>query len=426
MTCRECGSARHTPKHCSDFLALDSHGMAHPRRPSASKYANSPVHLSIEKVWTCDNYGCRDMHSHFDCPLPTICWGYRSTCHFWASCTERCTKCGAKRHIAEYCDEFELWRDDLSRPKRPPQDVITYAMKRQREQEIDCQQGLEASNPQSKRQRNATSTIRVDSSPRIKTDEESSSPSFRPQDQYDPICPTLIDRYRPQDGQASNPFCFSRRLRTKRGSPAPASSHNNSHPIGRNMIDIRVRDKEYCTFWLRMGRCNYEHTPLGCKYKHEVPDKKTLNNMGVQFVPDWLKKKQRPQPRAYVYKAPVPINTPLPQGSPSFPRQCPSYVQPAGEPRRQRLPTPSATVSTSPDQPVQQFDRAGSMTSAVQPSSRPSTSPGIPLIQSDKIKAFKEEEYFKQKRHDAEMKRKADIQKLEYDHELRMAKLRQK
>ena len=39
---------------------------------------------------------------------------------------------------------------------------------------------------------------------------------------------------------------------------------------------------------------------------------------------------------------------------------------------------------------------------------------------SAKMKAFEEEEYFKQKRHEAEMARKVEEQRLEYEHELRM------
>ena len=43
---------------------------------------------------------------------------------------------------------------------------------------------------------------------------------------------------------------------------------------------------------------------------------------------------------------------------------------------------------------------------------------------SAKMKAFKEEEYFKQKRHEAEMARKAEERRSEYEHELRMVELR--
>ena len=425
MTCKDCESARHIPKHCSDFLTVDIHGMAHPRRPSTRRTPTTQVHLPVEKVFTCDNYGCRDMHSHFDCPLPFICWGCRSTDHFWASCREHCDNCGAKRHTAEYCHEFELWKDGLSRPKRPPQDVITYAMKRQREQEISREQGIELSKPSSKRQRTASSNTKTDSSPTIiKTDREDNFFSCRAQDQYDPKQPAMLGRYHIQTRQATEPYRLPELLKTKRESTPPTPSQDGSHSTRRTFTDIRIRDREYCTFWLRMGRCNYEHTPLGCKYKHEVPDEKTLRAMGIQFVPDWLREKERPPPTSWVYEAPVPINALLQGAQQFFPKPESASIEPVIRPHPRALPTPTTTPSKPLTEPIQQYDRAGSLTPACQMDYRLSTSPGDKPFVSDRMKAFEEEEYFKQKRHEAEMKRKADEQKLEYEHELRMAKLR--
>lgn len=424
MTCRDCGSARHIPKHCSDFLEVDKNGMARLRRPSSRGVSTTRVRLPIAKVFTCDNYGCREMHSHFDCPLPFICWGCRSADHFWAGCHEQCNKCGAKRHTAEYCHEFELWRDGLSRPKRLPQDVITFAMKRQREQDIDRDHGIELSTSTPKWQRTASSTTKTKSSPiTIKTDREDSFPSCQAQDQYDPRQPAMLGRYQLQARQSFDSFRPSEFPRTKHESTTPTPSHDGSISSRRTTRDTRIRDREYCTFWLRMGRCNYEHTPLGCKYKHEVPDEDTLRAMGIQWVPNWLREKERPPPTSWVYKAPVSVNAPLKGEQQSLPKKEFACVQPTSGPGLRALATPAARLSV---EPPQRYDRAASLTPASQLDHRPSTTPGVQLFMSDKMKAFEEEEYFRQKRHDAEMKRRADEQKLEYEHELRMAKLRRK
>jgi len=427
MTCRDCGSARHIPKHCADFLEVDSQGMAHVRRPSSRRASATQVRLPVERVFACDNYGCRDMHSHFDCPLPFICWGCRSPDHFWASCHEICDECGAKRHTAEYCHEFELWRDGLSRPKRPPQDVITYAMRRQREQEIDREQGVELSDSTPTWQRTPSSTTKKKSLPIvIKTDRDDSLLSCQAQDQYDPKKPAMIGRYHLQARQSLDTDRPLELPRSNHESKTSAASQDGSHSSLYTMKDTRVRDREYCTFWLRMGRCNYEHTPLGCKYKHEVPDEETLQAMGIQFVPKWLRETERPPPTSWVYKAPVSTNAPLQGGQQPRRKQESARAQSISGTSARALPTPSTTASRPPLRPSPQYNRAGSLTPASQLDYRPSTSPGVQPFMSEKMKAFEEEEYFKQKRHEAEMKRRADEQKLEYEHELRMAKLRRK
>ena len=139
MTCTSCYAAGHIPKYCEDF-ELDPHtGIARPRRPSFQPgfSANTILPpLPGDKIYQCDNYPCRELHSHWDCPLPTACWGCRSSQHFWSGCHERCGKCGAQRHTARYCDEFEMWGNGMSRPIRRPEDIATNAMKRKRENEV--------------------------------------------------------------------------------------------------------------------------------------------------------------------------------------------------------------------------------------------------------------------------------------------------
>lgn len=445
MTCKECESARHIPKYCTDFEAVDSDGIAHPRRPIKSKTSDTPVHLPVEKVFTCDNYGCRDMHSHYDCPLESICWGCKSTDHFWASCDKICRKCGAKRHSAEYCHEFELWKEGLSRPKRPPQDVITYAMKRQREQEIDREQGVELPDSPSKKRQNASHAASVDTSPIIKTDRETPSPPLTQHDQYDPEEPARMGRHDVKARSAADLYHPPRLRSARQEASNPRDSQEDDSPTRHNVTDSRIRDREYCAFWLRTGRCNYEHTLLGCKYKHEVPDEKVLKAMGIQFLPHWLREKERPP--SWVYRAPISINAPLDGGHPSLTDRKSAFdnaivesdpqalsmpstrmQKPQVELNRQRdlVPLPPTTVPKPLTELHRQLDRSSSGTAASQTARQPSSSPGIQVFKSDRMKAFEEEEYFKQKRHEAEMKRKAEEQRLEYEHELRMAKLRMK
>lgn len=43
--------------------------------------------------------------------------------------------------------------------------------------------------------------------------------------------------------------------------------------------------KLYCTYWIRTGECDY--TQQGCLYKHEMPDKAVLAEIGFRAVPRW-------------------------------------------------------------------------------------------------------------------------------------------
>ncbi|KAL8829000.1 MAG: hypothetical protein Q9191_002265 [Dirinaria sp. TL-2023a] len=45
--------------------------------------------------------------------------------------------------------------------------------------------------------------------------------------------------------------------------------------------------KLYCTHWIRWGECDY--TQQGCLYKHEMPDEKTLNEIGIATYPRWYR-----------------------------------------------------------------------------------------------------------------------------------------
>ena len=48
--------------------------------------------------------------------------------------------------------------------------------------------------------------------------------------------------------------------------------------------------KQYCTYWIRTGECDY--TQQGCLYKHEMPDRETLERIGFRGVPRWWSERQ--------------------------------------------------------------------------------------------------------------------------------------
>jgi hypothetical protein len=43
--------------------------------------------------------------------------------------------------------------------------------------------------------------------------------------------------------------------------------------------------KEYCTYWIRTGECDY--TQQGCLHKHEMPEQDTLKAIGFRGTPRW-------------------------------------------------------------------------------------------------------------------------------------------
>lgn len=61
-----------------------------------------------------------------------------------------------------------------------------------------------------------------------------------------------------------------------------AKSSGVSPPSGKTPDQEK---KEYCTYWLRHGECDY--IQQGCLYKHEIPDKATLLNIGFRSTPRW-------------------------------------------------------------------------------------------------------------------------------------------
>ena len=45
--------------------------------------------------------------------------------------------------------------------------------------------------------------------------------------------------------------------------------------------------KVYCTHWIRWGECDY--TQQGCLYKHEMPDERKLQEIGIATYPRWYR-----------------------------------------------------------------------------------------------------------------------------------------
>ena len=68
------------------------------------------------------------------------------------------------------------------------------------------------------------------------------------------------------------------------GPQTPSSSSRNG---GHNTPDSG--DKVYCTHWIRHGECDY--IQQGCRYKHEMPNKATLQSIGFRTVPRWWQEK---------------------------------------------------------------------------------------------------------------------------------------
>ena len=76
-----------------------------------------------------------------------------------------------------------------------------------------------------------------------------------------------------------------RSIHTPPGGPSMPSSL--SHNGGTNTPESN--DKVYCTHWIRHGECDY--IQQGCRYKHEMPYRATLQSIGFRTVPRWWQEK---------------------------------------------------------------------------------------------------------------------------------------
>jgi hypothetical protein len=84
---------------------------------------------------------------------------------------------------------------------------------------------------------------------------------------------------------ASEPRPAARSIHTPPGGPSTPSSLTRNG--GTNTPDSG--DKVYCTHWIRHGECDY--IQQGCRYKHEMPNKATLQSIGFRTVPRWWQEK---------------------------------------------------------------------------------------------------------------------------------------
>ncbi|KAL4909038.1 hypothetical protein BDW74DRAFT_174255 [Aspergillus multicolor] len=66
------------------------------------------------------------------------------------------------------------------------------------------------------------------------------------------------------------------------GGNARAENHHQLHN--------RQNNKEFCSYWVRHGECDYQQQ--GCLYKHEVPlDRDKLEKLGLRDIPRWYREK---------------------------------------------------------------------------------------------------------------------------------------
>jgi hypothetical protein len=76
--------------------------------------------------------------------------------------------------------------------------------------------------------------------------------------------------------------------------PVEAGSTASLPPFHHNVPDLPIHHstgvKEYCSYWLRHGECDYAQQ--GCLYKHEMPlDRTALERLGYRDIPRWYREK---------------------------------------------------------------------------------------------------------------------------------------
>ena len=274
MTCVRCGFAGHAQKFCEDFEFDPREGIPRPRIPTvepSSAYMENSA-LPSGKTYQCDNFSCHGFHSHFDCPLPTTCWGCRATDHFWSGCHARCDKCGLQRHISKYCNEFESWMDGKSRPKKSQEEIRrVIAVKRQRQTEMQL---AEVSNPQPHSLNDSTAS----STPLPPPKKRSVSSSTR---EYGRLTPNGSPEEHGNSREAQH-----RQTMPSQAIPTEPRITRNNFP---SLQHGPNGEKIYCTYWLRTGTCKFRNDLLGCSLKHRVPAEKRLQDgIGIDFRSAWL------------------------------------------------------------------------------------------------------------------------------------------
>ncbi|RAR01794.1 hypothetical protein DDE82_006268 [Stemphylium lycopersici] len=73
-------------------------------------------------------------------------------------------------------------------------------------------------------------------------------------------------------------------------------AHRQAYPSG---LEPDPSKKVYCTYWIKKGTCDF--MPIGCKYKHEMPDIDQLRQMGISNeIPKWWRDKNTVKPQTWM------------------------------------------------------------------------------------------------------------------------------
>lgn len=228
----------------------------------------------------CKNFNCLGEHGYQECPLPKICWGCRSTGHYWSYCPMTCTKCESARHTAKYCVDFEINSTGKSQPKAPRREATDNTIGRDVLQQrkiysVDLASGL-------KMQQQSSSSVA-----RLKEEPESSPLMGNTVLANDPANRILANTSSQE--LAADFLDGLDEIQVPKG-PAISSGKGNYPPYPPNTGMYNDKgEKIYCNQWLRWGDCSYYNTSLGCKFKHEIPpDHRTQRDIGLRLDSPWL------------------------------------------------------------------------------------------------------------------------------------------
>lgn len=99
--------------------------------------------------------------------------------------------------------------------------------------------------------------------------------------------PVNISTPPPVDGTDATQNAINAILRSQAGAETAERigyrSHDSTPPPSGKMPD--QEKKEWCTYWILHGDCAY--VQQGCRYRHEMPDKAKLAEIGIHHVPRW-------------------------------------------------------------------------------------------------------------------------------------------
>ena len=383
------------------------------------------VQDTLDDANLCDNYGCNDLHHRDNCPLPKVCWGCRSSIHFWTGCRMTCVKCKSARHKSDFCDDFIF----------PEGQALAYPSQLWRKKQIQVES---VSKRISLSKRFSPATCKNQNPAPYKMVGDCYRPRYRHPSTFKSFRPSsIIDRYRPSESSTLPRLIVP---------TAPKA-------------DLRNQNKIYCEYWLRTGRCSFEDTHNGCRYKHEKPDEWTLREMGIYNLPAVVEQKVSLQQPASTQKALIKsIPKPVTQAeqpppfvseainlqSQSKPPQVPSMTSTTtSRPPSRYSYKPSSSRSSPPSLPAGLHQGVHPSLDSVADSSKSNkaetfSSPKLEIparinIKSDiqlpkrKLKSFEQEEELNQIRHELHMKRKKEEKELrdaemaaEYNHKKRM------